>query len=141
MLAGGDDKTSQKVKEAMTASTRGTMRPNGRSPPFLAIGLFIALCVMGFNYWSLSAKNAEQANEISILNSEKLAARSTAEKRIESLTGQVSSLQSNLNTAKEQKDSEALKFKDEKQAIEVKAPVLFVFFYGVTIQSSLLRSC
>ena len=115
MLAGGDESFRENVKEAMTASTRGTMRPNGRSPPFLAIGLFIALCVMGFNYWSLSAKNAEQANEISILNSEKLTARATSEKRIESLSTQITTLQKDLNGARD----EALKFKDERQAVEV----------------------
>ena len=127
MLAGGDEKFRENVKEAMTASTRGNMRPNGRSPPFLAIGLFIALCVMGFNYWSLSAKNAEQANEISILNSEKLTARATSEKRIDSLSTQITSMQRDLNTAKEQKESEALKFKDERQALEVSS-TLFCFW-------------
>lgn len=94
------------------------MRPNGRSPPFLAIGLFIALCVMGFNYWNLSAKNADQANEISIISAEKLTARSSAEKRIESLNQQVESLQRDINAARAQKETETNRLAEEKRNIE-----------------------
>ena len=106
----------------MTAATRGTMRPNGRSPPFLAIGLFIALCVMAFNYWNLSAKNAEQANELTILNSEKLAAvsgRSAAENRISSFNAQVEKLQKDLSTANSLRESETNRLAEERKEIEV----------------------
>ena len=95
------------------------MRPNGRSPPFLAIGLFIALCVMGFNYWNLSAKNAEQANEISIINAEKLTARSAADKRIDSLSKQIESLQRDVTIARTAKETETSRLVDEKKNIQV----------------------
>ena len=106
----------------MTAATRGTMRPNGRSPPFLAIGLFIALCVMAFNYWNLSSKNAEQAQEITILNGEKLSAvsgRSAAEKRIESFNMQVEKLQRDINAVSSLKESETARLAGEKRELEV----------------------
>ena len=74
---------------------------------------------MGFNYWNLSAKNAEQANEISIINAEKLTARSTADKRIDSLSKQIESLQRDVTIARTAKETETSRLVDEKKNIQV----------------------
>lgn len=88
----------------MTANGRGNMRPSGRSPPFLAIGLFVALVILGFNYWSLSARNGEQANEIVLMESELRlvnAKKTSAEKRMEATSDKIEDLEKQLNEQKE----------------------------------------
>ncbi|KAK3578270.1 hypothetical protein CHS0354_010471 [Potamilus streckersoni] len=80
----------------MAANNRGGMRPQGRSPPFLAVGLFVALCILGFNYWSMSSRNAELGNEITLLESEVRvlsAKKVSAEKRSESVLDKVKDLE------------------------------------------------
>lgn len=88
----------------MAANGRGNMRPAGRSPPFLAIGLFVALVILGFNYWSLSARNGEQANEIALMESELRlvnAKKTSAEKRGEAISDKITELEKQLNEQKE----------------------------------------
>ncbi|KAK3097660.1 hypothetical protein FSP39_011848 [Pinctada imbricata] len=51
----------------MSANGRGGMRPQSRSPPFLLIGLLVALVILAANYWSLSSNNASLSNEVSEL--------------------------------------------------------------------------
>ncbi|KAL3866910.1 hypothetical protein ACJMK2_044159 [Sinanodonta woodiana] len=80
----------------MAANNRGGMRPQGRSPPFLAVGLFVAVCILGFNYWSMSSRNAELGNEITLLESEVRvlsAKKVSAEKRSESVMDKVTDLE------------------------------------------------
>lgn len=101
----------------MAANGRGNGRPNGRSPPFLAIGLFVALVILGFNYWNLSAKNGEQANEIAMMESELRlvnARKVSAEKRSEAITDKVKDLEENIKQQKEMVSHNAAELADIK---------------------------
>ncbi|XP_060560165.1 UPF0746 protein DDB_G0281095-like isoform X3 [Ruditapes philippinarum] len=106
----------------MAANGRGNMRPAGRSPPFLAIGLFVALVILGFNYWSLSSRNGEQANEIVLLESELRlvnAKKTSAEKRSEAISDKVSELETQMNSQKEiiaKAEADRANLEKEKQA-------------------------
>ncbi|XP_076464976.1 uncharacterized protein LOC143296880 [Babylonia areolata] len=51
----------------MSGNGRGNMRPTSRSPPFLVVGLLIAMCILAFNYWSVSSKNSELTNQFESL--------------------------------------------------------------------------
>ena len=51
----------------MTGNGRATMRPGGKSPPFLVIGLLVGLCIIGFNYYKVSSQNSGLFQEISLL--------------------------------------------------------------------------
>ena len=62
----------------MSGNGRGPQRPQSR-PPFLVIGLLVALSILGFNYWNLSsangtlsATNIDLQDQIRILTSKKL---------------------------------------------------------------------
>ncbi|ESP05669.1 hypothetical protein LOTGIDRAFT_228149 [Lottia gigantea] len=78
----------------MTSSNgRGALRPSGRSPPFLLIGLSVALCIIGFNYWSVSSRNSELLTQITILKREvtnQATMKITAEKRLEEVGSRAS---------------------------------------------------
>ncbi|KAL4227258.1 Cancer susceptibility candidate 4 [Mactra antiquata] len=105
----------------MAANGRGSMRPTGRSPPFLAIGLCVALVILGFNYWSLSARNGEQANEISLMESELRLAnakKTSSEKRSEALTDKVSDLEREISSQKEIIANNMAELQNVKQAKE-----------------------
>ncbi|GAB1597249.1 hypothetical protein Ahia01_000001300 [Argonauta hians] len=45
-------------------NVRGAMRPQGRSPSFFIVGLFLAVAILGFNYWSLSKRNHDLATQL-----------------------------------------------------------------------------
>ncbi|KAH3836635.1 hypothetical protein DPMN_110006 [Dreissena polymorpha] len=80
------------------------MRPGGKSPPFLAIGLVVTIIILGFNYWSLSAKNGEQANEIALMESELRlvnAKKVSAEKRSDAISDKVKDLEEEIQKQKE----------------------------------------
>ncbi|XP_052793731.1 Golgi membrane protein 1-like isoform X3 [Mya arenaria] len=88
----------------MAANGRGNMRPAGRSPPFLAIGLTVALVILGFNYWSLSARNGEQASEIMLMESELRlvnAKKVSAEKRSDAIQDKVKDFEEDIRKYKE----------------------------------------
>jgi len=88
----------------MAANGRGTMRPGGRSPPFLAIGLFVALVILGFNYWSLSSKNGELQNEVAMMDSELRivnAKKTSAEKRNDAISDKIKDLEEEISKQKE----------------------------------------
>lgn len=105
----------------MAANPRGSMRPNGRSPPFLAIGLCVALVILGFNYWSLSARNGEQANEIALMESELRlvnAKKTSSEKRSEALADKVADLEKEMTSQKEVIANKMAEFQTEKQLKE-----------------------
>ena len=73
----------------MSANGRGTMRPQSRSPPFLVIGLLVALVILGANYWSLSSTNSSLSNEIGDLQDQvrQLSLkRISAEKKIDTIS-------------------------------------------------------
>ena len=62
----------------MSGNGRGAQRPQSR-PPFLVIGLLVALGILGFNYWNLSsanvtlsATNIDLQDQIRILTSKRL---------------------------------------------------------------------
>ncbi|XP_076103784.1 uncharacterized protein LOC143072630 isoform X2 [Mytilus galloprovincialis] len=63
----------------MSGNGRGAARNPSKSPPFLIIGLLVALAILGFNYWnlsssngSLSATNMDLQDQIRILTSKRL---------------------------------------------------------------------
>ncbi|CAG0893963.1 unnamed protein product [Darwinula stevensoni] len=50
---------------AVIEMVRGSLRPgNGRSPPFVIIGLVIIIGILGFNYWGLSTLNADLVSQV-----------------------------------------------------------------------------
>ncbi|XP_070541723.1 mediator of RNA polymerase II transcription subunit 15-like isoform X2 [Ptychodera flava] len=53
----------------MAANNRGHMRPS-RSPPFVVVGLLVVICILAFNYWTVSAKNKELVAKTSLLEKE-----------------------------------------------------------------------
>ena len=101
----------------MAANGRGNLRTNGRSPPFLAIGLFVALVILGFNYWTLSAKNGEQSNEIALMESELRlvnAKKVSAEKRSEAVSDKVKDLTDQMKKQSEMIANNAAVLEDLK---------------------------
>ncbi|XP_067666796.1 protein GOLM2-like isoform X2 [Haliotis asinina] len=54
----------------MTANGRGTMRPQGRTPSFLLIGLLVVMCILGYSYWSVASTSSDQALQIVTLQDE-----------------------------------------------------------------------
>lgn len=64
------------------------MRAQSRSPPFLVIGLLVALVILGANYWNLSSNNSKLAFEVAELQDQVRqisAKRISAEKKIDSM--------------------------------------------------------
>ena len=53
------------VKMAGGGTSRGQMRPHSsKSPPFLLIGLFVVIAILGFNYWNASTKYAFSRKQV-----------------------------------------------------------------------------
>lgn len=76
------------------------MRPTSRSPPFLVIGLLVAICILAFNYWNLSGKNGDLSKQFESLQVDFRAVSDkhlTVEKRAADLASQLSSSQSKQN--------------------------------------------
>ncbi|XP_033750794.1 protein CASC4-like isoform X2 [Pecten maximus] len=72
----------------MASNGRGSMRAQSRSPPFLVIGLLVALVILGANYWNLSSNNSKLAFEVAELQDQVRqisAKRISAEKKIDSM--------------------------------------------------------
>ncbi|XP_060064126.1 Golgi membrane protein 1-like [Ylistrum balloti] len=72
----------------MAANGRGSMRAQSRSPPFLVIGLLVALVILGANYWNLSSSNSKLSFEVAELQDQVRqisAKRISAEKKIDSM--------------------------------------------------------
>ncbi|XP_021345908.1 protein CASC4-like isoform X2 [Mizuhopecten yessoensis] len=72
----------------MSANGRGSMRAQSRSPPFIVIGLSVALVILGANYWNLSSNNSKLAFEVAELQDQVRqvsAKRISAEKKIDSM--------------------------------------------------------
>ncbi|XP_071116360.1 pinin-like [Haliotis cracherodii] len=80
----------------MTANGRGTMRPQGRAPPFLLVGLLVVMCILGYSYWSVASTSSDQASQIVTLQDEVriLSTRKMeADKRSESSNDQIRTLE------------------------------------------------
>ncbi|XP_046366800.2 RNA polymerase II degradation factor 1-like isoform X5 [Haliotis rufescens] len=80
----------------MTANGRGTMRPQGRAPPFLLIGLLVVMCILGYSYWSVASTSSDQASQIVTLQDEVriLSTRKMeADKRSESSNDKIGTLE------------------------------------------------
>lgn len=88
------------------------MRNQSRTPPFLIIGLVVALVILGFNYWRMSSRNgalndeAEIAYERSTDLQEQVRMLSTkkliAEKKSETVLDRVRELEGLLNNRNEE---------------------------------------
>lgn len=88
------------------------MRNQSRTPPFLVIGLVVALVILGFNYWRVSSRNgslndeAEIAYERSTDLQEQVRMLSTkkliAEKKSETVLERVRELEGLLNNRNEE---------------------------------------
>lgn len=75
------------------------MRPASRSPPFLLIGLLVALCILAFNYWNLSSKNGELSRQLESVQVDFRAVSDkhlTVEKRAADLAAQLSETSSRV---------------------------------------------
>lgn len=85
---------------AMSGNGRGNMRPTSRSPPFLVIGLLVAMCILAFNYWNLSSKNGDLSRQLETLQVDFRAVSDkhlTVEKRAADLASQLSESQTKQN--------------------------------------------
>ena len=52
-------------KMAAGSTARGQMRPHSsKSPPFLLVGLFVVIAILGFNYWNASTKYAFSRKQV-----------------------------------------------------------------------------
>ncbi|KAK7116760.1 hypothetical protein V1264_002382 [Littorina saxatilis] len=84
----------------MSGNGRGNMRPTSRSPPFLVVGLLVAMCILAFNYWNVSSKNGELTRQMESLQVDFRAVSDkhlTVEKRAAELASQLSDLQTKGN--------------------------------------------
>lgn len=103
----------------MAGNVRGAMRPQGRSPPFLLIGLCVALCILGFNYWSLSYRNRELATQIVDLQDQvrrSMSKRMTAERRGATVVEELKKCESTLDMEKNEiarKESEVISLSEQ----------------------------
>jgi chromosome segregation ATPase len=110
--------------------TGTNMRPASRTPPFLLVGLLVALCILAFNYWNLSGKNSELALkhrelsrqydtlqvEFRALTDKHLA----SEKRSSDIATQLSDQQEQikqLQSGSAQKDAQIQSLTDEKSGL------------------------
>ena len=76
------------------------MRPTSRSPPFLVIGLLVAMCILAFNYWNLSSKNGDLSRQLETLQVDFRTVSDkhlTVEKRAADLASQLSESQTKQN--------------------------------------------
>lgn len=87
------------------------MRPASRSPPFLLIGLLVALCILAFNYWNLSGKNGALSRQLEAVQLDFRAVSDkhlTLEKRAADLATQVSTkAEAIVKFEKEKSDKDA----------------------------------
>lgn len=86
----------------MAPDSTSIMRPSGRTP-YVAIFVFAVLVILGYSYWTLSARNVEQGNEIALLESELRLVNSkktSAEKRSETISDKVKELEGVINRLK-----------------------------------------
>ena len=84
----------------MSGNGRGNMRPTSRSPPFLVIGLLVAMCILAFNYWNLSSKNGDLSRQLETLQVDFRTVSDkhlTVEKRAADLASQLSESQTKQN--------------------------------------------
>lgn len=88
----------------MAANPRGAMRPQSKSPPFLIIGLLVALVILGANYWSLSSSNRAMSIEIRDLQDHirmVAAKKINAEKRSDSVLERLKDLEKTITDNKQ----------------------------------------
>lgn len=98
----------------MSGNGRGATRQPGRSPPFLVIGLLVALIILGFNYWNLSSSNASLSStnmdlqdQIRILTSKKLSeeqGKRDVERKYQLLEQRLGSKDSEIKHLQEESD-------------------------------------
>ena len=78
------------------------MRPATKSPPFLIIGLLVVMCILAYNYWTVSSKNGELLSQVEAYQLDFRSVSDkhlTVEKRAAALTSKLSELQSQLSQA------------------------------------------
>ncbi|XP_076355515.1 uncharacterized protein LOC143249482 isoform X2 [Tachypleus tridentatus] len=102
------------------AVSRGQLRSNFSSrPPFLVVGLFVVLGILGFSYWSLSSQFNDLQKQLQIMQENvRLAGQ-----RKESMDKQNRDLESALNKVKLELDTSKLtmsKKEKEREEIEMK---------------------
>lgn len=108
----------------MSGNGRGNMRPTSRSPPFLVIGLLVAMCILAFNYWNLSSKNGDLSRQIEALQVDFRAVSDkhlTVEKRAADLASELSdsqAKQNQLQSSLSEKDSKLSETNAEVESLK-----------------------
>ncbi|XP_050401970.1 homeobox protein 2 isoform X2 [Patella vulgata] len=107
----------------MAANGRGGMRPSGRSPPFLLIGLTVVLCIVGFNYWNVSSRNSHLSTDLTALKDQmrsQTAMRINAEKRSENAASRIRDCEENQSRLKQMFDENKMSIKKSKDRLNTK---------------------
>ncbi|XP_013397752.1 protein casc4-like, partial [Lingula anatina] len=100
---------------ASSGTPRGGMRPSGRSPPFVIIGLFVVIAILAFNYWSVSSRNSELLREVSDLSMKlRLATQNklSIEKRAEALLSRMKENEDNLKVVQKESSQKLVENND-----------------------------
>ncbi|KAK6188085.1 hypothetical protein SNE40_004345 [Patella caerulea] len=104
----------------MAANGRGGMRPSGRSPPFLLIGLTVVLCIVGFNYWNVSSRNNQLSADLTALRDQmrsQTAMRINAEKRSENSASRIRDCEENKSKIKQMFDETKMSIKKSEDRL------------------------
>ncbi|KAL5005470.1 hypothetical protein ScPMuIL_018926 [Solemya velum] len=135
----------------MAANGRGTMRNQSRTPPFLVIGLVVALVILGFNYWRVSSRNgslndeAEIAYERSTDLQEQVRMLSTkkliAEKKSETVLERVRELEGLLNNRNEELQRKEVEVSNINRQLVEKGDVCQAATDNLQLCHEELKSC
>lgn len=107
----------------MSGNGRGNMRPTSRSPPFLVVGLLIAMCILAINYWSVSNRNKDLLNQLENLQVDLRSVSDkhlAVEKRASDLSSQAAEFQSmvaKLQSSATEKENKVNVLTDELNAV------------------------
>lgn len=119
LLAGGEARGDNVVAMLFSSNmaagnVRGAMRPQGRSPSFFIVGLFLAVGILGFNYWSLSKRNHDLATQLLNMQDQlrvSISKRMNAERRGSNIVNELKKCETALDMDKNEvarKESEVI---------------------------------
>ncbi|CAI9717549.1 Hypothetical predicted protein [Octopus vulgaris] len=106
-------------------NVRGAMRPQGRSPSFFIVGLFLAVGILGFNYWSLSKRNHDLATQLLNMQDQLrlcISKRMTVERRGSNIVNELKKCETALDMDKNEvarKESEVITLTEQLKIKDV----------------------
>uniref|UniRef100_A0A0L8GQU2 Uncharacterized protein n=2 Tax=Octopus bimaculoides TaxID=37653 RepID=A0A0L8GQU2_OCTBM len=101
------------------------MRPQGRSPSFFIVGLFLAVGILGFNYWSLSKRNHDLATQLLNMQDQLrlcISKRMTVERRGSNIVNELKKCETALDMDKNEvarKESEVITLTEQLKTKDV----------------------